>query len=207
MMRGPCDEVLEFWFPDGLARDARALIQRAEWWFHGGADEEILRRFTLLLERAERGDLDGWSHTPRTRLALIILLDQFSRSAYRGSGRAFSNDPKALSLTLAGLEIGHYAALDTPWEKTFFVLPLEHSEQLENHDVAVRLTEALVREAPAELRPWFEFSASQIRGHRDVIARFGRHPHRNRLLGRQSTAEELEYLARGDLVHLRAFPS
>ena len=201
------DEVLAFWFPHGLARDAKALIQRAEWWFRGGADQEILRRYRPLLERAERGELDGWSDTPRGRLALIIALDQFSRSIHRGSARAFSNDQNALALTLGGLEIGHYVSLDTPWEKTFFVLPLGHSEQLANVDLAVELTQELVREAPTELRSWFEFSANQARGHRDVIARFGRHPHRNQLLGRQSTAEELEYLARGDFVHLRPLPS
>jgi uncharacterized protein (DUF924 family) len=204
--RDSCDEVLAFWFPHGLARDAKALIQQGEWWFRGGADEPILQRYRPLLERAERGELDAWSHTPRARLALIIVLDQFSRSVHRGSGRAFSNDEKALSLTLGGLETGHYSLLETPWEKTFFVLPLAHSEQLENLDLAVRLTGELVREAPAELRTWFEFSANQARGHREVIARFGRHPHRNQFLGRQSTAAELDYLARGDFVHLRPPP-
>jgi uncharacterized protein (DUF924 family) len=200
------DEVLAFWFPDGLARDGATLLRQAEWWFRGGADEEIIRRFPGLLERAERGKLDDWAHRARSRLALIIALDQFSRSVYRGSGRAFSNDPKALSLTLGGLASGQYAALEAPWEKTFFVLPLGHSEQLENLDLVVKLTEELVREAPAELRTWFEFSANQARGNRDVIARFGRHPHRNELLGRQSTPEELEYLARGELVHTRSLP-
>jgi uncharacterized protein (DUF924 family) len=200
------DEVLAFWFPAGLARDGAALLRQAEWWFRGGADEEIIRRFPVLLTRAERGELDDWSHAARSRLALIVALDQFSRSIYRGSGRAFSNDPKALSLTLGGLASGQYAALETPWEKTFFVLPLGHSEQLENLELVVKLTEELVREAPAELRTWFEFSANQARGNRDVIARFGRHPHRNEALGRESTSEELEYLARGELVHTRPLP-
>ena len=206
MVEHHSDEVLAFWFPLGLARDARSLIRQAEWWFRGGADEEIVRRFSPLLERAERGELDDWSHTARTRLALIIVLDQFSRSLYRGSGRAFSNDPKARSLTFKGLEIGHYAALGATWEKTFFVLPLGHSEQLDDVELAVKLTEELVREAPAEFRTWFEFSANQARGNRDVIARFGRHPHRNQLLGRKSTREELDYLSRGNLVHLRPLP-
>ena len=205
-MHESSQEVLSFWFPRGLARDARTLIQRAEWWFRGGADQEILRRFPALLERAERGELDAWSDTAETRLALILVLDQFSRSVHRGSHRAFANDPKARSLSLEGLEIGHYAAIEAPWEKTFFVLPLGHSEQLEDLELAVKLTEELVREAPTELRTWFEFSANQARGHRDVVARFGRQPHRNQVLGRQSTPEELEYLARGNLVHLRPLP-
>ena len=197
-------EVLAFWFPEGLSRDETTLLRQAEWWFRGGADEEIIRRFPQLLERAERGELDNWSHSARSRLALIVALDQFSRSIYRGSGRAFSNDPKALSLTLEGLASGQYGALGAPWEKTFFILPLGHSEQLENLELVVKLAEELVQEAPAELRTWFEFSANQARGNRDVIARFGRHPHRNELLGRPSTPEELEYLARGEFVHKRS---
>jgi uncharacterized protein (DUF924 family) len=200
------DEVLAFWFPDGLARDAATLVRQAEWWFRGGADEAIVRGFSRVLELAERGELDDWSARPRSRLALIIVLDQFSRSVYRGSGRTFWNDPKALSLALAGIASGQYAALETPWEKTFFILPLGHSEQLEHLEHVVQLTEDLVREAREDLRTWFEFSASQARGNRDVIARFGRHPHRNESLGRQSTQEELEYLARGEFVHARRLP-
>jgi uncharacterized protein (DUF924 family) len=202
-----CAEVLAFWFPDGLARDEAALLRRAEWWFRGGADEEIIRRFPPLLERAERGELDHWAETPRSRLALIVVLDQFSRSVYRGSGRAFSNDPKARALALDGLACGQYAALEAPWEKTFFSLPLGHSEEREHLELVVALAEELAREVPVELRSWFEFSANQARGHRDVIARFGRHPHRNEVLGRRSTPEELEYLARGQLVHERPLPA
>jgi uncharacterized protein (DUF924 family) len=120
--------------------------------------------------------------------------------------RAFAQDPKALALALDGLEAGHYRALDTPWEKTFFFLPLGHSEELSHLDRAVALAEQLVNDAPTEFRTFLEHSASQARGHRDVIARFGRHPHRNAVLGRQSTVDELEYLAGGDLVHTRSIP-
>lgn len=205
-MVAPYDEVLAFWFPEGLARDSASLVRQAEWWFRGGADDEIVRRFSRLLDRAERGELDDWAATPRSRLALILVLDQFSRSVHRGSGRAFANDPKALSLALDGLASGQYAALETPWEKTFFALPLGHSEQLEHLDRMIELTTDLVREAREDLRTWFEFSVGQARGNRDVIARFGRHPHRNEALGRRSTPEELEFLARGELVHERRLP-
>jgi len=201
-----CDEVLAFWFPAGLGRDSATLLRQAEWWFRGGADEEILRRFSRVLELAERGALDHWSNQPDSRLALILVLDQFSRSAYRGSARAYSNDAKALALALDGIESGHYAALAQPWQKTFFILPLGHSEQLAHLDRAVELAEELVHEARGDLRTWFEFSASQARGHRDVVARFGRQPHRNELLGRPSTDEEREYLARGEFVHTRPVP-
>jgi uncharacterized protein (DUF924 family) len=125
---------------------------------------------------------------------------------HRGTARAFAQDPKARALTLEGFDRGHYDALETPWEKTFFFLPLGHSEELAHLDTAVKYTEELVEQAPLELRRLLEHSASQARGHRDVVARFGRQPHRNAILGRQSTKEELEYLARGDLVHMRTVP-
>lgn len=152
------------------------------------------------------GELDHWSKWPRPRLALIIVLDQFSRSVYRDTARAFAQDQKALALALEGIEIGHYAALETPWEKTFFFLPLGHSEQLSHLERAVTLAEQLAASASPEQRKILEHSASQARGHRDVIARFGRQPHRNAILGRESTAEELDYLATGELVHTRALP-
>jgi uncharacterized protein (DUF924 family) len=200
------EEVLRFWFPEHLHDDHAVMLSQFEWWFRGGADSAIAARFARLLERAARGELDHWAHGPRSRLALIIVLDQFSRSIHRGTARAFVQDGKALDLALEGIEIGHYAALETPWEKTFFFLPLGHSEQFEHLETAVKLAKELAEQAPSELRRMLEHSASQARGHRDVIARFGRHPHRNAVLGRQSTPEELDYLAAGQLVHTRPLP-
>jgi uncharacterized protein (DUF924 family) len=201
------EDVLRFWFSSLPRDDHAAMVRQMEWWFRGGADSEIVQRFPPLLERAGRGELDGWSQSPRSRLALIIVLDQFSRTIYRGTARAFTQDPKSLALALEGIENGQYARLNDPWEKTFFFLPLGHSEELTNLERAVKLAEELVQAAPQELRGMLEFSANQARGHRDVIARFGRHPHRNEVLGRQSTPEELEYLATGQLVHTRSLPS
>lgn len=200
------EDVLLFWFPEQLISDHAAIVSQFEWWFRGGADSAIARQFGGLLEQAARGELDHWSRSPRSRLALIVVLDQFSRSIHRGAARAFAQDPKALALALEGFEIGHYAALETPWEKTFFFLPLGHSEELAHLEKAVELAEQLAAQAPPELRRILEHSASQARGHRDVIARFSRHPHRNAVLGRRSTAEELEYLASGQLVHTRPLP-
>ena len=200
------EDVLRFWFPDLSGADDARMVHQLEWWFRGGADSAIAERFALLLERAPHGELDHWSNGPRTRLALIIVLDQFSRSLYRDTARAFAQDSKALALALEGLEADHYAALDTPWEKTFFLLPLGHSEELSHLDRAVALAEQLADDAPPDLRRILEHSASQARGHRDVIARFGRHPHRNAALGRRSTPDELDYLASGKLVHTRSIP-
>src|SRR4029453_8529120 len=150
-----------------------------------------------------RGELDGWAESPRSRLALIVVLDQFPRTIHRGTSLAYAQDRKALGLALRGIECGHLAALGSPFEKTFFFLPLGHSEELAHVERAVELAEALAREAAPEHARWLAFSASQARGNRDVIARFGRHPHRNGALGRPSPAGELDYLARAELVHQR----
>jgi uncharacterized protein (DUF924 family) len=150
--------------------------------------------------------LDAWLGTPRSRLALIVVLDQFSRTVYRGTARAYAQDAKAIASTLEGIVNGHYLSLETPWQKTFFSMPLGHSESLVHLDLVVRLAENLVLDVPQQFRWWFEFSASQARANRDVIARFGRHPHRNEVLGRMSTPEELEYLAAGKFVHTRPIP-
>jgi uncharacterized protein (DUF924 family) len=200
------EHVLKFWFPELSTADHARMVRQFEWWFRGGADSAIADQFPQLLERATRCELDHWSQWPRPRLALIIVLDQFSRSLYRGTPRAFAQDQKGLALALEGIEIGHFAALETPWEKTFFFLPLAHSEELAHLERAVTLAEQLSESAPPELHRILEHSASQARGHRDVIARFGRHPHRNAVLGRLSTPEELDYLASGKLVHTRAPP-
>ena len=200
------DEVLHFWFPAPLGGDRDAVARRVEWWFRGGADPEIGARFPPLLARATAGHLDGWAATPRGRLALIVVLDQFPRSIHRGTARAFAAGPKAVALALEGIACGHYDALATPWEKTFFFLPLGHSEDLATVERAIALADALIADAPADVRWWLEFSANQARGTRDVIARFGRHPHRNEALGRRSTPEELEFLASGRLVHTRPLP-
>ena len=145
------EEVLRFWFSSLPNDDHAAIVRQMEWWFRGGADSEIIQRFPPLLERAARGELDSWSQSPRSRLALIIVLDQFSRTIHRGTAQAFAQDPKALDLALEGIENGHYAALDSPWEKTFFFLPLGHSEELTNLERAVKLAEELVKEALPEL--------------------------------------------------------
>ncbi len=199
------EDVLGFWFPPGLDVDEATHLRQFQWWFRGGADQAIVETFTPTVEAASRGELDPWAEAPRSRLALIVVLDQFSRSLYRDTARAYAQDERALGLAVDGLERGYYDRLRTVWEKTFFFLPLGHSERLDLQERCLRLAEALVDEAPNHLRKVYQFSASQARGHRDVIARFGRHPHRNALLGRPSTAEELAYLASGPLVHQRSF--
>jgi len=203
------EEVLSYWFPEELVdADLDTLLRHGKRWMAGGpeVDRELTERFGELLERARRGELDHWAETPRGRLALIIVLDQFSRNIYRGSPLSYSQDEKALQLALEGIEEGMDGEL-TSVERNFFWLPLGHSEDLALHERSVRHAEEETTHAPPHLRSMAEFGVSQAKAARDVIARFGRHPHRNEILGRTSTPEELEYLRTETPPHLRQPPS
>ncbi len=205
---GP-EEILSYWFREDINNtDLETLRREAKRWMQGGpeVDREITERFGEVLEQARRGELDHWAETPRGRLALIIVLDQFSRNIYRGSPLSYSQDEKALKLALEGIELGMDREL-APVERNFFWLPLGHSEDLALHERSVLHAEKEAANAPPHLRTMAEFGVSQARAARDVIARFGRHPHRNEILGRTSTPEELEYLRTETPPHLRQPPS
>jgi uncharacterized protein (DUF924 family) len=199
------EDILSFWFPPRLDESEKRHAEMFRFWFGGGANVQIAQSHAQTHEAAARGELDAWAETPRGRLALIIVLDQFSRSLHGGTALAYAQDARAIALAVDGLERGFYDALATVWEKTFFILPLGHSERLADLDRCIALAEGLIPEAPVQVRALYEFSASQARGHRAVLARFGRQPHRNAALGRTSTAEELDYLAAGTFVHQRSF--
>ncbi len=168
-------QVLRFWFEE---TDARL-------WFASDPafDARIRARFAGLLRQAAAGELYGWRATAAGRLAEIIVLDQFSRNAYRDTPRAFAQDAMALVLAQEAVAGGALEAL-APVQRSFLLLPYMHSESRAIHVVA----EALYRaHAPAENLDF------ELR-HRAIIDRFGRYPHRNALLGRTSTPEELEFL-------------
>jgi uncharacterized protein (DUF924 family) len=203
------EEVLSYWFPEeDIRTDRETFGRRMRWWFAGGPelDSEITERFGEVLEQARRGELDHWADTPRWRLALIIVLDQFSRNVYRGSPLSYAQDEKALGLALEGIDAGMDQEL-TFAEQLFFWMPLGHSEDLAINERAVRHQEAAMADPPAHLRAEYEFGIGQARGAHDVISRFGRYPHRNEILGRDSTPEELEYLRTETPVHMRRPPS
>ncbi|HET6468834.1 MAG TPA: DUF924 family protein [Geminicoccaceae bacterium] len=199
----------DFWFPAGLDdADPEAHRRMFAWWFGGGANPD-LPRFAPVVEAARVGRLRHWLATPRGRLALILVLDQFPRGLFAGTPAAYATDPHALGIAEEGLRNGHYDALAKPWEKTFFFMPLVHAEgpdHLERLERVVAMAERIAREAPRRLRPLYEFSVGQARGHLEVISRFGRFPHRNPILGRASTPEEVQYLEQGDFVHTRRPP-
>ena len=201
--------VREFWFGKSLtgalpgqgelASQAVALNRRASLWFEsnpqllGQQDELIRSQFQELVERAGRGELAGWADSPRRRLSLIILLDQFPRQIYRGTARAFAYDTEALGLTLSGMQSAADGALNLI-ERLFFYMPLQHTEATEVQDESVAAFRRLVAESPAQLRSTFEEALEWAEKHRSLIRQFGRFPHRNAILGRESTPEEQAYL-------------
>ena len=193
-------QVRDFWFGQ-LPMSAQALNQRIKLWFPADVpveiqrerDEGIRRRFGALVERAGKGELASWADSPRRCLSLIVLLDQFPRNIYRGTPQAFAYDDQALDLTLAGMQSAADGALDVV-ERIFFYMPLQHCEARDVQDESVAAYRRLLTEAPQELREVFEASAQSAEQHRSIIAKFGRFPHRNEVLGRQSTAEEEAWL-------------
>jgi uncharacterized protein (DUF924 family) len=190
--------VREFWF-GAAPLTAATLEARMSFWFGAtGAqpDEEIRARFGALVERAAAGELASWADGSRGRLSLILLLDQFPRNIFRGTARAFAYDDQALALTLSGMQSAADGALDVV-ERLFFYMPLEHAESLEAQDESVAACRRLLGEVPGELQPAFERTLRSAEDHRSIIERFGRFPHRNRVLGRTSTEAEGEWLREG----------
>jgi uncharacterized protein (DUF924 family) len=190
------NDVLEFWFGRG-PWDAARLAERSAFWFGGQDDARVLSELEPMLERAARGEFASWAASPKRRLALIILFDQVPRNAYRGTAAAFAFDREALALSVEGMQLAADAALD-PVERLFFYLPLEHAESMEAQDASVAAYERLVRESPPGLRGFSEYALKFAHQHRDIIAKFGRFPHRNRVLGRESTPAEVQWLANAD---------
>jgi len=184
------EDILAYWFGD-VAPSGAPPEDKVRLWFQGGAevDREIRERFGQDLERARKGELDDWARTPRGRLALIVLLDQFSRNVYRGSGEAFASDAQSLQLTLDGLDAGDDRALSC-FEQLFFVLPLEHAENLAMQDRMVAYLDDWAENQPEALQGMTRGVRDFAQLHRQVIARFGRFPTRNAALGRTSTPEE-----------------
>jgi|SRR5688572_10252656 len=194
-------QVLDFWFGDA-GSDAGALESRVRVWFGMDAaaveafDEHIRSEFGAEVEAALRGELDNWKQPAQARLALVILLDQFPRNIFRGSARAFAGDARALELVQEGLKNGADRLL-TPVRRLFFYMPLQHAEDAAAQTRGIEEFRRLAADAPPELRAVFESSANYARLHHEIIVRFGRFPHRNAALGRDSTVAEREFLASG----------
>ena len=172
------EEVLAFWFEGVVENELREA-----WWVqHDAFDAEIRQRFGEVHRRASAGELDAWTETPKGSLALVIVLDQFSRNLNRGSAAAFANDPKALATAEAAIEKDWDREFREP-DRVFFYLPHEHSEDF---DVQRRC-----------FRVFFEtrMGTECPEAHMRLVERFGRFPHQNAVLGRSNTPEEDEYFA------------
>lgn len=181
------DAVLDFWF--GPTDDPDHARPRPQWFRKDAAfDAAIAARFGPLIDEALAGGLQDWTATPAGTLALILVLDQFTRNTGRDTPRAFAGDARARALAGALVASGQDRAL-TGVQRQFAYLPFEHSESRADQDESVRLFAQLARDEPAlaDLLTWAE-------RHRVIVARFGRFPHRNAALGRPDTAEEAEFL-------------
>ena len=186
----------DFWFGAGDGDDdaAAAKQQAALWWGKNAAvDANMRERFLPWLDQATAGALDSWAASPRGLLALILLTDQFSRNIHRGHPESFASDALARRWARAGLALEVRQAL-RPIERVFMLMPFEHSEDLADQDLSVREFSALAQAVPASNRQAFEGFAEYAEKHRVIVARFARFPHRNAILGRESTPEELEFL-------------
>lgn len=183
------NDVLDFWFaPDSHPDQSHPGGRDLDAWFvpDPAFDDAIRRRFLVAWEQAVRDELDGWADTPEGALAMIVLLDQFPRNMFRGDARAFAADGKALVVARKAVARGDDQTVPAAWRK-FFYLPFEHAEDREAQARSVALLRALGDTGATRY--------AEI--HRDIIDRFGRFPHRNAILGRDSTPEEAAWLAAG----------
>jgi uncharacterized protein (DUF924 family) len=174
--------ILDFWL---LPLDDPEYGKARKLWWNGTPelDAEITGKFGVLLGKAAAGQLDHWANSPDGALALILLCDQFSRNVHRKTAQAFATDAKARSISRIALARFYPAAF--PHDvRLFFYMPFQHSEELADQELCCMLFQALSNTD----------NDKHATDHRDIVARYGRFPHRNEVLGRTSTAEELEYL-------------
>ena len=168
-------DIIEFWFE---------TIEPKKWWVKDDAFDQLLHeQFGALHQQATNGELFSWRHSAHGRLAEIIILDQFSRNIYRNSARSFAYDPMALVLAQEAINNNAHEQLKDR-EKSFLYMPFMHSESLVIHQQAINLFS----------EPGLEGNTEFEKRHLAIIERFGRYPHRNKILGRESTAEEIEFL-------------
>lgn len=190
----PWSGLIDTWFA-GTLEDSSGIPERMAWWFTADAarDAELTDRFADLVEQCAQGQHYRWLDDPEGRLALILALDQLPRNLFRGTPRAFAHDSYTAALCLAAAQTGQERALK-PIQRVFLYMPLQHFEDMQAQEAGVALYQRLADENPGTpaLKDGFLPFA---RIHRDIIARFGRFPHRNKILDRKSTPEEIDYLA------------
>ncbi|TDJ40958.1 MAG: DUF924 domain-containing protein [Gammaproteobacteria bacterium] len=189
------DAILLFWFKEQELSGPQ-IDRRMDIWFGTDPvlDHEIEKEFGDDVAAASEGRLDHWAEDPHGRLALILLIDQFRRNIYRNSAEAFSMDKLALKLCVEGAMEKKDIGL-TPLQRIFFYMPLQHAESRKVQEKSVNLYNRLAEAVSPTYRETLLTIAQFAELHRDIIDQFGRFPHRNKLLNRDNTAEEDEYLA------------
>lgn len=197
MLDPRAEKVLKFWFRESVNEDD-AIKSRMGVWFGNNqqVDDDIELRFASLVDDARSGALHDWRDLPRGRLALVLLLDQFPRNLYRGTGKAFAMDAAALELCIKSIEDSRLLELSAI-EQVFLLMPLQHTESAELQQRSVREFDRLLERIEPDRRQYFKGFADYARLHCDIIQRFGRFPHRNAMLGRENTDEEKLYLLQG----------
>lgn len=188
--------VLEYWFGDLKEGEIPPDDVIARWWGKDpGTDDYIRQNFGRDLEEAARGGLGRWEETPRGTLALVIVLDQFSRNVYRDDPRAFAQDGRALETAVTGIAKGFDKGLH-PVMRVFFYMPFMHSEDIAMQERSLELFRGLENEFSqvADVSEMLSGNRDFAERHYEIVKRFGRYPHRNRVLGRESTPEEIEFL-------------
>jgi uncharacterized protein (DUF924 family) len=187
----PPEEVLRFWLGDDPKNPLR---NSALWWKNDPAfDREIREKFEEDLKRGVKGEYEAWKGTPHGCLAYVILFDQFSRNIYRETPQAFAQDALGLAACLEGIKRGFDRQL-LPLGRSFFYMPLQHSEDPQIQRRSVEVFRRLAEEAPEDLKKALGENFQYALRHAEIVVRFGRFPHRNRILGRSSTQEEIEFL-------------
>jgi len=188
------ERVLGHWFGELDEEGLSTPAQQQRWFTKDDAfDAELREQFLAEHQAVRSGQRDHWLIDPRGRLAYVVVLDQFSRNMFRGTKEMFASDKLALKAAREGVERGADRALKLA-ERQFLYMPFMHSEALEDQERAVALFTALRDDLTGRARENVENAVRYTIMHRDIVARFGRFPHRNELLGRESTPEELEFL-------------
>lgn len=200
-------KVLDFWFKGAALVDDNALSNNKvsseiedelmAMWFEGSEETDLIIKdqFQFYVSMAGEGTLLSWQETPQGMLANILLLDQFTRNIYRGLGAAFRYDEFALALCKKGMAVSQDQALPLI-QRVFFYMPLQHAENLEDQEESLFRFSQLCEKAPLDQAGFYENMFRYARAHFDIIAQFGRFPYRNAALGRLSTKEEMDWLAK-----------
>jgi len=189
------EEILSFWFGELNDQGCASEERRKSWWTKSEDFDRMIRsRFLSTYDAIAARQREDWRNAPRSSLAYIIVLDQFSRNMFRNTDKMFIADSLAREACCEGLDSGFDAELAFD-ERVFFYLPLEHSEDIRDHDRCLGLFRGLCESAPESLETDAKRYLDFAERHRAIIERFGRYPHRNEVLGRRSTDEEIEFLA------------